>query len=201
MLVHFPSARHKMTSTTMTMTSAKRLMPLDGSAFALWPTQLANGVLTFAGDRGNLRIRQDGAVDDKGGNGPWTHFLAEAANEDASAVRIKSLNHAKKFHRDVYLETSDEGNFTSGSTGALFAIVPEGGSCPAPDALGEAALCAAAASLTDEQVTSFVRDGFLVLPGLVPQPLVDDALRAINARLGSGSDAWEADGSGSGERG
>ena len=41
------------------------------------------------------------------------------------------------------------------------------------------------ATLDQEQRRRFRQDGYLLLSGIVPRPLVDDALRAINASLGS----------------
>lgn len=42
------------------------------------------------------------------------------------------------------------------------------------------------AALTPAQKKAFARDGFVVVPGLIPRPLIDAALRDINHRLGKG---------------
>ena len=45
--------------------------------------------------------------------------------------------------------------------------------------------------LTISQKRQFVEQGYVAVPGVIPQPLVDAALRAINASLGEGMNADE----------
>merc|ERR1719305_188580 len=165
-----------------------RLLP-DGRA-TFKPVDGAHGK-PVDGARGNLRITGRGLVDHKGGQGPWAQFLLEsaAADGDQSQFRLKSVGHAQK-GRDLFLTAdveADRPSFGCGDAGphSLFSILPaEVASstmeCDAPPAI----------TLTDEQRAAFKRDGVLVLPGVVGEELVQDALRAINARLGAGRAAW-----------
>lgn len=40
--------------------------------------------------------------------------------------------------------------------------------------------------LTEQQKADFIRDGYVHLPGIIPQPIVETALRAINHKIGLG---------------
>ena len=150
-------------------------------------THLPNGahVLGVVGATGNLRIRSDGTVDDQGNRGLWAQFLVLPERD---TIRLQSVGHAQKHGRTLYLEADAEGALKGSTSGSFFAVLPASDDdeheCEAEEPRFE---------LSDEQRATFVRDGVLVLPGLVPRPLVDDALRTVNHRLGLGSAAWERD--------
>ena len=141
---------------------------------------------------GHLRITAKGAVDFGGGRGPWAQFLVEVAG---TSVRIKSVGHQQKYDRDVYLEVRD-GQMAAG-VGSLFSMVADDGTCSSHEPEHSAAEMAPAVAppvmaLSAEQRAAFMRDGCLLLRDVVSSDLVDEAMRAINAHLGSGS-AWSAD--------
>jgi len=128
---------------------------------------------------GSLRIRANGAVDWAGARGPWARFLVEGETADPSVVRLKSVGHAQK-GRDVYVEAVSEAFRSTRdvtSDGTRFMLVPA-------EADEQCDLAERpSTSLSAEQKHSFMRDGVLVLRGLVSQELVEDALRAINSSL------------------
>lgn len=162
-----------------------RLTHADVISDALSPQVLPSGHVVFVTEQSNsLRIKQNGCVDMNGARGPWARFEVLA---EADSIRLKSVGHMDKHGASVFLEARD-GGLTSGSTGSCFSLLPaDSASCT----LGTrpSAASAPAFALTDAQKAAFVRDGFVVLRGLVPQPLVDDALRSINNGLGSALEA------------
>lgn len=172
------------------------------------PMLLPNGRTIFSTttddgrSTGNLRIKQNGTVDFEGGRGPWAQFLIESADSAGSttaaahtSVRIKSAGHQERHARDLYLNATPEGLVASNEPGGVFALVPASAATH-PDTEADGPMAPPGYVLSDEQKQTFMRDGVLVLRGLVPPLLVDEALRAINARLGAGSGAWGRDESG-----
>ena len=135
---------------------------------------------------GHLRISAKGAVDYAGGRGPWARFDAwpDAAGE---SVCLKCVGHGER-GSDVFLAAPDDGRLGAAQHPVYFKLLPAAppSAAPAADALPPPP----PASLTAEQRAAFVADGFVVVPGAVDAPLVDDALRAINSTIGAGPSAW-----------
>mmetsp|Transcript_8147 Transcript_8147/g.26231 ORF Transcript_8147/g.26231 Transcript_8147/m.26231 type:complete len:402 (+) Transcript_8147:1-1206(+) len=122
---------------------------------------------------GSLRVRPNGAIDTQGGRGVWARFWVHCEPDDETAIRLQNVGHQEQRGTAVFLTAS---------------IVPAD-QCPAAAPLPEPP----AVLLSDEQKAAFVRDGFLVVRGIVGRDLIDAALRAINHQLGQGSAAWEQD--------
>lgn len=146
----------------------------------------------------NLRIGPNRAVDMKdGARGPWAQFIEERI-ASASGVRLKSVGHQRLQGSSVYLTATpdSQGGLRFGSASheadaTIFEISPVASSsapsthCDSPPPPSPPTYV-----LTPEQRASFATDGFLILRGLVPRSLVDEALRVINSSLPL-SHAWE----------
>ena len=183
--VHNPSIVVQIMPVQIASGALVKLVAVSGanSSHLVRMRSLPNGSTIFVTESqsGSLRIRANGSVDWAGARGPWAQFLVEHVAEQGDAsnpriVHLKSVGHAQQ-GRDVYLEAVTDifrsTRHTAGD-GTCFTLVP------VEDAAQRER---PSTSLSAEQTSSFMRDGFVVLRGLVSPGLVEDALRAINSSL------------------
>ena len=177
----------------MANTQSLRLLTTHGALVCLHPhpgvlrvTSLGEARIILSDpttpNSGNLKIGRNGQrADWNGGRGPWARF--DVLEDRNGAVQLRSVGHFEA-GRTIFLGVDGAGNFTSQAEPAAgFTVSAACAPTPHPSA--------PVLELSDEMKATFVRDGYLHLPGAVADGLVAAALQQINARLGAGPDAWE----------
>ena len=182
----------------MANTQSLRLLTTHGALVCLHPhpgvlrvTSLGEARIILSDpstpNSGNLKIGRNGQrADWNGGRGPWARF--DVLEDRDGAVQLRSVGHFEA-GRTIFLGVDGAGNFASQAEPAAGFTVSAASDAravrPSPHA------SAPVLELSDEMKATFVRDGYLHLPGAVADRLVAAALQQINARLGAGPDAWE----------
>jgi len=138
---------------------------------------------------GHLRIGRGHRVDFQGGRGEWARFVP--VDLAGGFTALKSLGHANAGNT-IFLAL------------AATSVASQSTSLTSASTIGDRS--AFEVLLQEEQLQradpppmfplsfahkeALMSTGYLLLPGLVPTPQVEAALRAINAHLGLGAAAW-----------
>ena len=181
-------AKHPMTTDNTLL----RLHGVDGigSTTPFTFQTLGGGELLLASNEGNLRCGQAGRVDFAGQKGKWARWLVVEAEGTDNYHYFENVGHRDQ-GTPKFL-ASAQGHLVAADAPAALRIVSVATSEAVSPPLWRLKVSTGPPAppeyrLTPEQIAGFTQTGYLILPKLVSEELVADALRNINMGLGHGA--------------